>query len=79
MAERDMQVLNERFKLTSQECTGLFVGMNVTEHPDGSVELSSEAYINSLVGKYLNHPLGGSKISFSVSVWTREISELNLF
>jgi hypothetical protein len=56
-AECDMKVLHERFKLTVQEEVDLFVGLNVSDNPDGSVELSSEAYINSLVGKYLTEPL----------------------
>ena len=56
-ADGDMQILHERFKLTSQDDVDLFVGLNVSDNPDGSVELSSEAYINSLVDKYLPRPL----------------------
>ena len=56
-ADSDMQILHERFKLTSQDDVDLFVGLNVSDNPDGSVELSSEAYINSLVDKYLPRPL----------------------
>ena len=45
-ADDDMQILHDRFKLTSQDDVDLFVGLNVSDNPDGSVELSSEAYIN---------------------------------
>ena len=43
-ADGDVQILHERLKLTSQENVDLFVGLNVSDNPDGSVELSSEAY-----------------------------------
>ena len=56
-ARADMELLNERFKLTSSDNIDLFVGMNMRENADGSVELYSLAYITSLAGKYLAKPL----------------------
>jgi len=50
-------ILSERFKLTSEERVDLFVGLNITETPDGCVKLSSMAYIESMAKKYLSKPL----------------------
>ena len=56
-AAKDLSQLSKHFKLEVQETIDMFVGMNFTQHSAERVTLTNEAFIMSMVGKFLKKPL----------------------